>query len=224
MNRAKGNLSETCEQEGQMCGSGSVVGAAVALVLTAIAAQAQPLTVVEVAAPAINCVFQPSCSIVVSDSVGYVPLPYLAAPKTAWLQSRTYTGAAGTPGANKTGYEYRLSLTEAGGSADCLGGLVLNFGPVTKLPYKNNQLADVFVITAGGLGTIGVKSAEKSGDVIVFDFTKPLCLMGGPSIANTTFFFGLAADRTPAAQPIDAQIYAVGNPPLYGVQARVPTH
>src|SRR5262249_3056570 len=207
-----------------MRGSRSVAGAAAALVLASLAAQAQPLTVVEVSAPAINCVFQPSCTIVVNDSVGYVPLPYLATPKTAWLQSRTYTGAAGTPGANKTGYEYRLSLTEAAGSADCLGGLVLNFGPVTKLPYKNNQLADVFVITAGGLGTIGIKSAVKSGDVIEFDFTKPLCLMGGSNIANTTFFFGLAADKAPAAPSTVAQIYAVGTPPLYGVEARVPLH
>ena len=207
-----------------MRGSRSVAGAVAILVLASLAAQAQPLTVVEVGAPAINCVFQPSCTIVVNDSIGYLPLPYLATPKTAWLQSRTYTGAAGTPGANKTGYEYRLSLTEASGSADCLGGLVLNFGPVTKLPYKNNQLADVFVITTGGLGTIGIKSAVKSGNVIEFDFTAPLCLMGGPNIANTTFFFGLAADKAPAAPSIAAQIFAVGTPPLYAVEARVPPH
>jgi hypothetical protein len=146
----------------------------------------------------------------------------LVAPKTAWLQSRTYTGMAGTPGAGLTGYEYRLSLTQASGSADCLGGLVINFGPVTKLPYKNNQLADVFVITSGGLGTIGLKSAEKFGNVIEFNFTKPLCLAGPPSDANTTYFFGLAAGATP--QPIAAQIFSIGTPPLYEVDARVPAH
>jgi hypothetical protein len=151
-------------------------------------------------------------------------LPYLVAPKTAWLQSRTYTGAAGTPGAGKTGYDYRVSLTEAGGSADCLTGLVLNFGPVAKLPYKNNQLAEVFVVTTGGLGTIGIKSAEKFGDVIELTFGKPLCLAGGPDIRNTTFFFGLAADKAPAPKPIDAQITAVGTPSIYAVEARVPTH
>jgi hypothetical protein len=151
-------------------------------------------------------------------------LPYLVAPKTEWLQSRTYTGAAGTPGAGKTGYDYRVSLTEAGGSADCLTGLVLNFGPVAKLPYKSNQTADVFVITTGGLGTIGVKSAEKFGDVIVFTFSKSLCLAGGPDIKNTTFFFGLAADKAPAPKPIEAQIVSVGMTPFYAVEARVPAH
>jgi len=212
------------DQEGKMRISMTIVSAAAALVLTPLAAGAQLLTVVEVNAPAVNCVFNPSCTIVVNDSLGYVPLPYITTPKTAWLQSRTYTGAANTPGAGKTGYEYRLSLTEAAGSCDCLGGLILNFGPVAKLPYKNNQLADVFVITTGGLGTISIKSAEKFGDVIQFEFSKKLCLSGGPDIKNTTFFFGLAANAAPAPKPIAAQIFAVGTPPFYSVDARVPTH
>jgi hypothetical protein len=202
----------------------TIAGAAAALALASIAAQAQLLTVVDVNAPAVNCVFRPSCVIPVSDTIGHIPLPYLAVPNAAWLQSRTYTGVAGAPGAGKTGYEYRVSLTEASGSADCLTGLVLNFGPVAKLPYKNNQMADVFVITTGGLGTIGIKSAEKFSDVIEFTFSKALCLSGGPDIKNTTFFFGLAADKAPALKPIDAEITSVGMPPLYAVEARVPTH
>ena len=76
-----------------------VAGAAAAVVLSVLAAQAQPLTVVEVNAPAVNCVFHPACTITVSDSVGFIPLPYLAAPRTAFLQSRTFSGAAGTPAA-----------------------------------------------------------------------------------------------------------------------------
>jgi hypothetical protein len=31
---------------------------------------------------------------------------------------------------------------------------VLNFGPALKLPYAPDKLADVFVITSGGLGSI----------------------------------------------------------------------
>jgi hypothetical protein len=117
---------------------------------------------------------------------------------------------------------YRISLTEAAGSADCLGGLVLNFGPLAKLPYLNNQLADVFVVTTGGLGTISLKSAERFGNVIVFELAKKLCLAGGADIKNTTFFFGLAADAVPMA--ISAQIFSIGTPPLYNVDARVPVH
>jgi len=199
-----------------------VAGAAAALVLGVLAAQAQPLTVVEVNAPAVNCVFHPACTITVSDSVGFIPLPYLAAPRTAFLQSRTFSGAAGTPAAGKAGHMYRISLTQAAGSADCLGGLVLNFGPALKLPYAPGKLADVFVITSGGLGSIGLKSAERFGDVIVFELAKMLCLDGGPNLANTTFFFGLAADTPSMATA--AQIFGSGNPPLYSVDARVPSH
>src|SRR3954468_23362285 len=93
-----------------------------ALLVGASSAKAQPLTIVEVGAPAVNCVFRVNCIIPVSDSTGTIPLPLLTAPGTAWLQSRTYTGEAGAPAAGKTGYEYRISLAEASGKADCIGG------------------------------------------------------------------------------------------------------
>src|SRR5260370_14477432 len=109
----------------------------------------------------------------------------------------------------------RISLTQAGGSADCLGGLVLNFGPALKLPYAPNKVADVFVITSGGLGSIGLKSAERFGEVIVFDLAKTLCLGGGPNLANPALLFGRAA-HTPATAT-SAPIFSRGNPPLYRV-------
>jgi hypothetical protein len=187
-----------------------------------LAARAQQLTIVEVNAPAVNCVFRPNCIIPVTDTVGHIGLPFIATPGTAWLQSRIYTSVAGTPAAGKTGYVYRVSLTEASGNADCLGGLVLNFGPVAKLPYTSGTLSDVFVVTTGGLGTIKLAGAVKTGNVIEFTFSKPLCLSGPPNIANTTFFFGLAADTAPMASK--ATIWAIGTPAFYEVDARVPTH
>src|SRR4051794_15273068 len=150
------------------------------------------------------------------------PLPFIAAPGTAWLQSRSFTAEPGTPGAGKTGYLYRISLTEASGSAECIGGVVLDFGPVAKLPYQPGVMADVFVITTGGLGTIGIKSATKTGNVIEFELAQGLCLSGGADIKNTTFFFGLAADGVPMAST--ARIWAVGSPPFFEVDARVPAH
>ena len=199
-------------------------GAAAALLLGLLQARAQSLIIAEVEAPAINCVFHPACAFTVDDSASFIPLPYLVAPNTAFLQSRTFSGEPGTLAAGKAGYVYRISLTQAAGTADCLGGLVLNFGPALKLPYAPDKLADVFVITSGGLGSIGLKSAERFGEVIVFDLAKPLCLEGGPNLANTTFFFGLAANTAPAPKAVDAQIYAFGSPSFYAVEARVPTH
>jgi len=182
---------------------------------------AQPLKVVEVSAPAINCVFEPSCTITVSDTTGNILLPTVA-PGTAWLQSRTYSGVAGTPAAGLTGYEYRISMTQASGQADCITGFTVNFGPHQPLPYKNSTPADVFVTTGGGLGTISLKSAVRFNDAIEFTLTSPLCLDGPADVKNTTFFIGLAAAAAP--MHVHVQIAAIGSTPIYGVDARVPTH
>jgi hypothetical protein len=194
---------------------------ACALAMFPLAAHAQTLKVVEVNAPAINCVFQTDCRIPVTDTTGNLLLPTLT-PGTAWLQSRTFAGEAGAPGVGTTGYEYRLSMTQTTVAADCVTGLTLNFGPSKQLPYKDNALADVYVITTGGVGTIGIKSAERFGDVIVFEFKPPLCAAGPPDNARTTFFFGLAAAAPP--MHVKATISVIGVPPLYAVDARVPTH
>ena len=185
-------------------------------------APAGPLNVVEVAAPAINCVYSTTCTITVTDSVGQLPLAGLNKPNTAWLQSRTFTGAAGTPGAGKTGYEYRLDMTQASGSLECIGGIVINFGPLTQLPYKNNQPADVYVITQGGLGTIKLASAQQDTDVITFNFSKFICATEQVNTALTTFFFGLASVNPPVTTT--AGVFATGNPPYFTIPARVPKH
>jgi hypothetical protein len=198
------------------------LGIASATAVASTAASAGPLTIVEVGAPAVNCIFNSSCTVVVDDSVGQVPLGNLDKPNTAWLQSRSFTGAAGTPGAGKTGYDYRLDMTQASGSLECIGGIVINFGPVSQLPYQNNVPAHVYVVTQGGLGTIGLASAEQDGDVITFNFSKFICASEPANPANTTYFFGLASANPPI--PITAGVFAAGNPPYYAVPARAPNH
>jgi len=188
-------------------------------------AQAAPLTIVEVSFPAVNCVFNASCTITVSDSVGHIALPFLStASNTAWLQSRSFSGAPGTPAAGLTGYMYRISLTQAAGFGECLLGFVINFGPITKLPYKaGSPPADVFVGSlGGGLGTIGLASAEQDGNIITFSLKSPLCLGSSPSNAATTFFIGLASNKTPGATV--ATIFAFGDPAFYSMPARAPAY
>jgi hypothetical protein len=187
----------------------------------ATAANAGPLKVVQVTAPAVNCVYSKTCTVVVSDTVGQLPLANLDNKNTAWLQSRTFTGAAGTPAAGLTGYEYRLDMTQASGSLECIGGVVINFGPIAQLPFANNTPADAYIITKGGLGTVGV-SAEQDGDVITFTFSKPICASEPANAANTTYFFGLASIHPPIA--VSAGVFGTGNPPYYNVAARAPNH
>jgi hypothetical protein len=177
-------------------------------------AVAANLTVVKVAAPAVNCVFNASCTVTVNDSVGKLTFSQLG--DGAFFQSRTYPAVAGTPGAGNTAYEYRLDLRQANIFAECVAGLVLNFGTVTKLTYPQNQPGHVFVITQGGLGSVGIKSAEQDGSVITFTFEKYLCA------GETSFFFGLAATGAPTAA--SATLFGPGSPGFIAINARVPTH
>jgi hypothetical protein len=193
--------------------------AVAALMATSCAtANADTLKIVEVAAPAINCVFSPLCSVIPTDSTAAIPLPFSAG--NPFLQSRTFFGVAGTPGGGHTAYEYRVDLRSAAGSSDCLLGLVVNFGPIVKLPYRPGQVADVYVIAQGGLGTVGIKSAEQDGGVITFTFAKPMCVGTNPGAGQSTFSFGLASNRVP--RTITVGMFAFGDPPFLSLEARAP--
>ena len=74
----------------------AVCCAAGALGLAAGGAHAAPLTMVNVGAPAINCVFDPSCKVVATDTIGRIPNS--APTSLGRLQSRTWAGAPGAPG------------------------------------------------------------------------------------------------------------------------------
>ena len=113
-------------------------------------------------------------------------------------------------------------MTQASGVSHCLASFTLNFGPHKQLPYKNKVLSDVYVVTTGGLGAIGVAKAERFGNVIEFTLRKPLCANGSASIANTTYFIGLTA--TAAPMHVNARVTATGPTPIFLVDARVPTH
>ena len=76
----------------------SILSAAIAALAIPCAAQAQLLKIVEVNAPKVNCIFQTDCNIPVTDTSSNILLPFLAAPGTAWVQSRTFAGEAGAPG------------------------------------------------------------------------------------------------------------------------------
>lgn len=171
---------------------------AVGCLAAASAAQAAPLTVVNVGAPAINCVFSPTkipnapppaCSVVVNDSIGtFTPA---GDQGDARLQSRTYPGVAPAPAAGDMGYIYRVDLTGVKGltAANCVTKLALDFGQVVKLPYGPSGKSDVFVVTSGGLGSVDLASADQVGNTITFTFSQPVCP------GATSYFFGLASKK-----------------------------
>ncbi|MGA2565843.1 MAG: hypothetical protein ABSF41_03335 [Pseudolabrys sp.] len=200
--------------------SRSCLAAAILFALPA-AAMAGPLVVVDVGAPAINCVFNTTCKVVVNDTVGNIAVP--GAVGTAGLQSRAFVGTAGAPANGKNGYMYRVDLTQAVavGNVVCVAALKLDYGPMSKFHYKTGgPLADVFVVTSGGLGNVALASADQVGNVITFNFSAPVCPGAAPGKGDTSFFFGLAAVKAPKA--ITAQVQ-VGSS-LVNVAARAKNH
>ena len=96
---------------------------------TPLAVSAVPLKVVNVSAPAINCVFNTPCTIMVNDKKDNVTL---SAGGTGFLQSRTFKGFPGSPANGLFAYEYRLDLRNAVGALNiaCIDWITISFGPV----------------------------------------------------------------------------------------------
>lgn len=160
--------------------------------------QAAPLTIVNVGAPAINCKFDSDCTITVNDSSDHFTLS--ATSGDAFLQTRTFpVGQAGTAGAGTYAYLYRLDLRQLAGltALPCVNSLKITFGPVKSLDYNSDGTVDqVFVITAGGLGSVAPSAADKVGNDITFNFSPPVCAGNSPGSGQSSYFFGLASART----------------------------
>jgi len=153
------------------------------------AVMAAPLKVVTVAAPAINCVFSPTCKVTVQD---------LTAPiwTSGFLQSRNYKGAPGSPAANRSVYEYRIDLRNVVGvtAIPFITSLTVNIGPTLQFDFNGDgKLDDVFVVTKGGLGNVTVSSAIRSGNNITFNFNPPVAGGAAPGKGDSTFFFGVVS-------------------------------
>src|SRR2546422_3086498 len=191
------------------------------VLLTGSIAQAVPLKVVNVSAPAINCVFEPSCTVIVNDASDNVTL---STGGTGFFQSRAFTGKPSSPADGLFAYEYRLDLRRAVGltAISCVDWISLDFGPVVStLDYNGDGKKgdQVFVVTGGGIGTIGIASANQSSNKISFKFTSPVCAGGGPGNGDSSFFWGLVSKTGPHF--ISAKLHETGGA-VYNVQARAP--
>ena len=187
---------------------------------------AAALKVVQVAAPAVNCLFAKSCRLTVTDTVANLP-PVSGYTGTAVLQSRSARAARrGVPGAGTTVYIYRVDLTQATAKTDqmCVNAVAVDFGPIQQLNYAGSGLADVFVVTSGGLGSIGLQSAEQTGNTVTFrispsSFPNPQEQYQPVCPGQTSFFFGLASRRPPVATTAQVTMGVYGTKP---VAARAP--
>lgn len=180
----------------------ALTGLSIFIVTTAPHSQAAPeavtaLTAANVSAPAINCVFDSDCTIFVDDVAATFTLP--STTGNGLLQSRmSPRGESGTDGAGLYAYEYRIDLQEliGPGNPGCVTELAVDFGPIVPLDYDGNgSLDQVYVVTAGGLGSVAPSAVNQTGGVVEFSFSPPVCGDFSDKQDNgaSTFFFGMAS-------------------------------
>lgn len=187
-----------------------------------VATHAVPLGMVEVEAPAINCVFHPSCTVTVIDTSE--PLTLAASSGSGFLQSRTFTGSAGAPATGRYGYEYRIDLRAVAGvtAQPCIRSLTLRTGPLAHdLDYNGDGVIgeQIYVVTGGGLGTLAPASAEQVGSSLTFTFATPVCTGSYPGGGDSSFFFGFASPNPPRF--VEAQLHDTLDF-NYNLEARAP--
>ncbi len=186
-------------------------------------ARAETLSVVNVNAPAINCIFNPACTVTVTDSVGDIPLAGTKA--TGRLQSRTYVGAPGSPAAGMTAYVYRVDLSHVAGAAPrpCVAAVWISTGyPAPRQYNGKGPVENIFVVTSGGLGSVGVSSAIQEGEMTKFTFTRPVCAGSRGRAGQSSFFFGFASIYPPRATSAIVHTTA-GSPKIVSVDVPVRT-
>jgi hypothetical protein len=91
---------------------------------------------------------------------------------------------------------------------------------VSTLNYGGTAAPDqVFVVTGGGIGTIGLASAIQTGSNIKFNFAKPICEGGAPGKGDSSFFWGLVSKQPP--KNVTATLHEIGGA-THVVKARSP--
>jgi hypothetical protein len=176
-------------------------------------AEAAPLSVTDVAAPAIHCVFNTTCTVPMTDTTGTFAVP--GDVGDAKLITRTYPGTAPAPGAGTMAYVYLMNLTDMqhGSTDNCVTKVVIHFGPVVPLPYHPAHNYDVFVVSSGaGIGTIGLSSADEASDDIVYTFVKPVC----PN--NSSYFFGQASQTLKPTSGTAEVFFSLGGSKLVPIR------
>ncbi|MEA2329159.1 MAG: hypothetical protein QOE68_4118 [Thermoanaerobaculia bacterium] len=177
--------------------------AAVLLALAALPllAQAVALRIVNVNAPSVNYVFNHTGTVTVTDKTSPVLVD-------GFVQSRIYRSEATSPARGKYVYEYRIDLTNVVGilAPQWVSALNVDFGPATTLDFNRDGRAaeEVFIVTSGGLGSVGPSSATMSPSGTYFNFSSRIYSGASRGRGQSSYFFGLVSAYPPRV--INAQV------------------
>lgn len=145
----------------------------------------------------VNCVFNPSCTVTVTDNVS----TFMGG--AARFQSRIHQGAT----SGQWVYRYRVDMSQVVGvtyppSVDQVA--IYNFGPVLQFNYNGDATStdEVFVVTSGGVGTIGLNWATLSSGWSYFNFSSPVFAGSFPGDGDSSYFFGLTSNYPPVLRTL----------------------
>lgn len=179
------------------------------------------LLISEISVHQFDCLFGDNCNTArAQKQVSEIKLPPGVTGK-ATFETNTVLGSGSVPGSGKTGYAYRVDLSNARSAleAPCVTAVTIDMGPITQLKYDGNSPADVFVVNQGGTGSVGLYNAVRHGTATTFTFNQPLC--AGETGGLAGYYFGVASVNAPKAVSV-----MLGWPGLEGVtvDGRAPGH
>jgi hypothetical protein len=163
-----------------------------------------PLRVANVSAngpPLINLIYSSSGVVPVQDSSDGFPLTaFNGGTGSGQVLSRTMVGERGAPAHGFRGYEYRVDMRNAVAVAGvpCIQTLKLNFDGLVPFDFDGDgQLDDLYVITSGDIGTVGVQSAgrDADGSAVAITFAG-----AGVCATQASFTVGMLAGTPPLLQ------------------------
>src|ERR1041385_5142657 len=175
------------------------------VLVLALTVPAMAYTVVNTSLPQLNCDFNTTCTVTVTDMASDIP-----GTNGGKLQSRIFKGQPGSPLAGKWCYLYRVNMVNSVGilSEPYVTSMSIS-GLGTLVPYDYNfdgtYTDQVFVITQGGIGTIGLASAYAFFGVSFFNLSSPV---GGGAYAGggqSSYFFGYVSDYAPTTKNATVQ-------------------
>ena len=174
----------------------SLRNSSVLFLLLAVAAPAMALNVVNTSSPSVNCIFNTTCSITVTEKIG----PFLS---NSYVQSRYTQGQPGSTAAGKWLYLYRIDMRDEVGVVNIpyVTGLRVPFQGLRQYDFNFDAVATdhVFNITSGAMGSKGVTSANLAFGALTFNLST---VYGGsyPGNGESSYYFGVVSDYGPRAQ------------------------
>ena len=180
-------------------------GLSLFVLVSALAVPAMAYNVVNTSAPQINCLFNTTCSVVVSDMGSLIP-----GTNGGKIQSRIFQGQPGSPLAGWWCYEYRVNMTDAVGITSIpyvTSMSVAGLGPILSYDYNfdNNYTDQVFVITQGGIGTVGLSSSFLFFGVSFFNLSSAVNGGSFPGDGQSSRFFGYVSQYPPTTKNATVQ-------------------